>query len=168
MNRIHVVGRKNHGKTTLVVELVEALTARGVRVGTIKHSPHQHEVDTPTKDSHRHRQAGGQPAALITPSLLGLFLSTVDQQDPYALLAPMFNDCDLVIVEGNTDADAPKLEVWRRDVCPTPLAATVPGIKVIVTDDPIDGVPVPCCRRSEISAVVGYVLRLAEIDPRTP
>ena len=56
--RIHVVGRRNHGKTTLLVELVEELCRRGLRVGTLKHSSHTHELDTPGKDSHRHRLAG--------------------------------------------------------------------------------------------------------------
>ena len=58
MNRIHIIGRKNHGKTQLVVELVEEFSLRGLRVGTIKHTHHDHELDTPGKDSHRHRSAG--------------------------------------------------------------------------------------------------------------
>jgi hypothetical protein len=38
MQRIHVIGRKNHGKTQLVVELVAAMSRRGLRVATIKHT----------------------------------------------------------------------------------------------------------------------------------
>ena len=55
--------KNDRGKTTLLIELVEELTRRGVRVGTIKHSSHSHELDTPGKDSFRHRQAGATPAA---------------------------------------------------------------------------------------------------------
>ena len=58
MRRIHVVGRKNSGKTTLVVELVRHFTAAGLRVGTVKHTSHSHELDTPGKDSYQHRHAG--------------------------------------------------------------------------------------------------------------
>jgi hypothetical protein len=32
MKRLHIIGGKNHGKTTLVVELVKELTRRGVSV----------------------------------------------------------------------------------------------------------------------------------------
>ena len=36
VKRIHIIGRKNNGKTTLVTDLVQALGKRGLRVGTIK------------------------------------------------------------------------------------------------------------------------------------
>ncbi len=55
--RIHIVGRKNSGKTTLIVELVSHLTNLDYRVGTIKHTHHHHELDTPGKDSFRHCEA---------------------------------------------------------------------------------------------------------------
>ena len=57
MNRIHIVGRKNHGKTTLIVEVLAEFHRRGIRVGAIKHSAHRRELDPPGKDSYRHREA---------------------------------------------------------------------------------------------------------------
>lgn len=47
MKRIHIVGRRNSGQTTLIVEQVTEFTLRGYCVGTIRHSHHQHELDTP-------------------------------------------------------------------------------------------------------------------------
>ena len=73
MQTIHIVGRQNHGKTTLIVELIEEFRRRGLRVGTFKHSAHAHELDTPGKDSHRHRLAGAEPVAGITAELIGVF-----------------------------------------------------------------------------------------------
>ncbi|MEO2032331.1 MAG: molybdopterin-guanine dinucleotide biosynthesis protein B, partial [Planctomycetaceae bacterium] len=58
--RIHIVGRKNSGKTGLIVELVSFLTDLGYCVGTIKHTHHDHELDTPGKDSYRHCAAGAK------------------------------------------------------------------------------------------------------------
>ena len=52
MKRLHIVGGKNHGKTTLIMELVKELNRRGQTVGTIKHTHHQHELDVPGKDSY--------------------------------------------------------------------------------------------------------------------
>ena len=60
MHRLHIIGGKNHGKTTLIVELVQELTKRNLRVGTIKHTHHRHELDVPGKDSYRHRLAGAE------------------------------------------------------------------------------------------------------------
>ena len=69
MKRLHIVGRKNSGKTTLIVDLVRHLTALGHRVGTIKQTHHQHELDTPGNDSHRHRQAGAAAVGIVSPAL---------------------------------------------------------------------------------------------------
>jgi molybdopterin-guanine dinucleotide biosynthesis protein B len=44
---MHVVGRMNHGKTPLVVVLIQVLTRQGLLIGTIKHAHHRHELDTP-------------------------------------------------------------------------------------------------------------------------
>jgi len=71
--RVHFIGRQNHGKTTLIVDLVAALATRGLRVGTIKHTGHAHAVDVPGKDSDRHRQAGASPAAFVTPRDVAVF-----------------------------------------------------------------------------------------------
>ncbi|MCH7688018.1 MAG: molybdopterin-guanine dinucleotide biosynthesis protein MobB [Planctomycetes bacterium] len=55
MQRMHGICRKNGGKTTLIFERVTAYAQLRYRVGTIKLAHHQHELDTPGKDSHRHR-----------------------------------------------------------------------------------------------------------------
>ncbi|MFN8711022.1 MAG: molybdopterin-guanine dinucleotide biosynthesis protein MobB, partial [Planctomyces sp.] len=41
--RIHIVGRRNSGKTPLVCELDAAQTKRGYREAPIKHTHHNHE-----------------------------------------------------------------------------------------------------------------------------
>ncbi len=140
MRRLHILGRKNHGKTQLVVELVEELTARGLRVATIKHTHHHHELDTPGKDSHRHRAAGAAAVGILSPAMSAAFLPTEKLSvgaDRYAPFAVMFADCDLVIVEGDSQAAAPKIEVWRVELDTEPLATQDKSILVVVTDDPL-------------------------------
>lgn len=135
MNRIHIVGRKNHGKTTLVVDLVREFCRRGIRVGTVKHSRHVHDLDAPGKDSHRHRAAGGQPAAIITGDSVGVFLSR-DGRSEYERLEPLFADCQIVLVEGDIDAPAGvKIEVWRAEKGTACLADERTDIAAIVSDD---------------------------------
>jgi len=53
-----VTGWKNSGKTGLMERLVADITARGLKVATIKHAHHSFDVDQPGKYSHRHREAG--------------------------------------------------------------------------------------------------------------
>jgi molybdopterin-guanine dinucleotide biosynthesis protein MobB len=65
---VSVVGRKNSGKTTLLVALAAELQRRGLRVASIKHSHHDFEVDQPGKDSRRHFHEGGVEAVLVASS----------------------------------------------------------------------------------------------------
>ncbi len=160
MNRIHIVGRKNHGKTTLVVELVQEFCRRGIRVGTIKHSSHRHELDTPGKDSHRHRQAGGQPAAIITGDSVGVFLSR-DGRDEYQRLEPLFADCQIVLVEGGIDATGIKVEVWRAAIGAPCLASQLAEIAAVVSDDQ-PNVAVPVWPRNDVPRVADEIWALAE------
>jgi molybdopterin-guanine dinucleotide biosynthesis protein B len=108
MRRLHIVGGKKQGKTALMERLVGELTRRGLRVGTIKHSSHSHDIDTPGTDSHRHRTAGASPAAFVTPGGVAVYLSGSRSYDQ---IAPLFRDCHLVLVEGDRETDAPKVEV---------------------------------------------------------
>ena len=44
--------------TTLIVALIPRLRARGFTVSTLKHAHHDVDLDTPGKDTWRHREAG--------------------------------------------------------------------------------------------------------------
>lgn len=160
MQRVHIVGRKNHGKTTLVVELVEELTRRGLRVGTVKHTSHVHELDTPGKDSFLHRQAGGSPVAVVTPGLVGVYDVRPDDRPVYERLGPLYADCRLVLVEGDASATGGvKIEVWRSEMGGTPLAAERRDIAAMVTDDATD-LDVPTWTRSDLGRIVAAILEL--------
>jgi len=139
MKRLHVIGGKSHGKTTLVVELIKEFARRGIPVGTIKHTHHHHELDVPGKDSYRHRMAGATAVGILSPSMSAIFLPAGDNNlegcDRYSIFAPMFAQCRLVIVEGDSQATAPKIEVWRSELGTPPLAACDPSINAVVTDD---------------------------------
>jgi len=144
MKRVHVVGRKNHGKTRLVVQLVQHLQARGWCVGTIKHTHHQHELDTPGKDSWQHRQAGANRVGVLSHQLSAVYLPVVgaaDSEDRYQELAPLYAACDLVIVEGNLAATAPQIEVWREALGTEPIYPNAVGVEVVVTESQLTLVP---------------------------
>lgn len=160
MRRVHLIGRRNHGKTTLMVALARELTERGLTVGTIKHSGHDHQLDRPGKDSFRHREAGGSPAAVITPTTTAVYLDR-DVAAPYATLEPLYQGCDLVLVEGDADARAPKVEVWRAAPGSEPMALTRPEVAAVITDDPAE-LPCPRWPRREIPRIADNLLALLD------
>ncbi len=160
MKVIHVVGKKNHGKTTLIKELVAELVARGVRVGAIKFCGHAHELDTPGKDSFLYRQAGAAPVLVVTPELTAVYQPRQAEDDPYRLLPVLFGECELILVEGNTDGPGPKVEVWRQEHGTTPYAMERTDILALVTDDPVEA-PVPVWPRRDIAALATHVATYA-------
>jgi molybdopterin-guanine dinucleotide biosynthesis protein B len=162
MRRIHIVGRKNHGKTTLMVELIEEFARRGLRVGAMKHSAHAHELDRPGKDSYRHRHAGANPAAIVTRDTVCVFRRRDADEDVYARMAPLFADCDFVLVEGDFQQPGPKIEVWRASAGGECLAAEHDTVLAVVSDDRGD-VPVPVWPRHDVPGIAANILGLLRI-----
>lgn len=144
-----------------MTELVPVLCQRGLRVGTVKHSVHEHELDKPGKDSHRHRQAGGDPAGIITTGLAAVFIPLDEKQDGFSKLDPLYQGCDLMLIEGFKSGPYIKLEVFRREAGGEPLAAQDDTIRAVITDDAI-AVAAPLVPRSSVEAVADLVVELLE------
>ena len=167
MQRIHIIGGKNHGKTQLVVELTEEFVSRGLRVGTIKHTHHHHELDIPGKDSHRHREAGSAAVGILSKGMNAIFWpqpeyeSAVNKYEPFDV---MMDDCDVVLVEGDSQANAPKIEVYRMANGNLPIAASDTTIHAVVTDDVLD-IETITWKRSDVKSVVDNVESLLKLKP---
>lgn len=141
MRIVAVVGRKNSGKTTLVVALAREFTRRGKRVMTIKRSSHPTAADTPGTDSWRQFHEGGAERTLLaSPDQRIVFERSPDDTDPEALARRYFTGADLVLVEGFKRAPLPRIEVHRSALELPPLydptAANAHHWLAIVTDDP--------------------------------
>jgi molybdopterin-guanine dinucleotide biosynthesis protein MobB len=165
MRRIHVIGGKNHGKTSLMTELVQALSFSGFRVGTIKHTRHQHELDVPGKDSHRHRVAGASVAGILSRTSSAVFWDVAapvgedSKRGRYEQFEPYFSTCDVVLVEGDVEATAPKIEVWRAAAGGQPYAAADRTVLAVVSDD-APAVACPVWRRDDVAGVAERVLQV--------
>lgn len=147
---ISIVGRKNSGKTTLLVALATELGRRGLRVGSIKHGHPHFEIDRPGSDSYRHLHEGGVGGVLLASSARLAFIEGVDGEvDPRALLSRFFAGCgyDIVLVEGYKRGPFPKIEIYRGSGHEHPLydpgeAEVAASYLAIATDDP--GLSVNC------------------------
>lgn len=162
MRRIHIIGRKNSGKTTLVADLVTEFNSRGLRVGTVKHTHHNHELDTPGKDSHVHREAGSAVVGILTHSMAAVFCPADPDEtisSRYDIFESTFEarNVDIVLVEGDTKTSAPKLEVWQEANQSAPIAPTVENVLAVVTDDAID-LSLPVLSRVNLAAVADFIL----------
>lgn len=129
-----VVGAHESGKTTLMVSLVAALTAAGLRVGTIKQTHHEYETDLPGKDSFRHKAAGAEPAILVAGPRTAVHRRWASGPALDDLIRDELEGCDLVLVEGWKREDRPKIEVARAATGRAPVAAEDPRVIAVVTD----------------------------------
>ena len=128
------VGHSGSGKTTLVEKLLRELSARGLRVATIKHAHHKVVLDTPGKDSWKYKQAGAVMSMLVTSSELQLVADAVEQREPEQLARRFLGEADLVLAEGFSHCTGAKIEVLRRECGTAPRCTVEDGLIAIVTD----------------------------------
>lgn len=136
MNVVGIFGWKNSGKTTLVEKLVCELTARGLRVSTVKHAHHDFDIDHPGKDSHRHRVAGAHEVVVASAHRWALLREHLGAPEPSLddLLAHL-EPCDLVLVEGFKYGRHRKIEVRRINAPGTLMADQDDTIVAVAADD---------------------------------
>ena len=130
------VGHSNSGKTTLIEKLLPELTRRNLRVATIKHAHHKVELDTEGKDSWRYKQAGAVMSMLITTAALQLVADAMQEREPQQLARRFLGEADLVLAEGFSHAQGPKIEVMRRACGKPPRCTVEDGLIAMVSDCP--------------------------------
>ena len=125
-----IVGHQGSGKTTLIERLIRVMRERGGSVSTVKHTHHhQFELDTPGKDSYRHRQAGA--AEVIVASDTGWArIAASPEPAPLQMLLGQLRPVDLVLVEGFKQLEwLRRVEVYRG--AGRPLALEDAGIAAV-------------------------------------
>ncbi len=160
MQPIHIMGHAGCGKTTLIVALIEALVKKNIKVGTLKHSSHAHELDKPGKDSYQHRIAGAKPVAMVTEQLSAIYLPREPETSPENLLKTYFNNVEIVLIEGWISGPYTKIELWRKEIGKPPLYPQIKGVKAIVTDDKIDSSGLPLFSRSNLDELINFIIDL--------
>lgn len=146
---LSVIGRKNAGKTTLLVALTSELQRRGHRVMTIKHGAHTFNIDPASTDTYRHYHEGhSERVAMVAPDKFALVMRWSDELSAEDIASRYMGDADIVLCEGFKRSALPKIEIHRREAHPAPLlggseveAATYRAF--VSDDDSVEpGVPV--------------------------
>ncbi|WP_431224435.1 molybdopterin-guanine dinucleotide biosynthesis protein MobB [Serratia sp. L9] len=125
------------GKTTLLKQLIPRLKQHQVRVGLIKHTHHDMDVDTPGKDSYELRKAGADQTLVASDNRWALMTETPEQQ-PLDLqyLASRFDHdkVDLILVEGFKHEQISKIVLYREEVG-KPLADMLDQYVIAIASD---------------------------------
>jgi len=157
MEILGIVGRQNSGKTTLITQLIPALKALGLRVSTVKHSHHGFEIDTPGKDTFRHRESGAEEVMFASNQRWVLMREIGEGAEPPLenLIAHM-TPVELVLVEGFKTLPLPKIEV-RAPENTEPTLQSGGEYVVAVVGDQSPEISVPTFGRDDIDPISAFI-----------
>jgi molybdopterin-guanine dinucleotide biosynthesis adapter protein len=154
-----IIGHQGSGKTTLIERLIRTMRERGRTVSTIKHTHHHHiELDTPGKDSHRHRLAGASEVIVASNQGWARIAASAEPASLPILLGQL-RPVDLVLVEGFKQLEwLRRVEVFRG--VGAPLALEDPGIAAVAVPAGVaaagySGIKLPL---DDIAAVLDFIL----------
>jgi len=155
-----LTGWSGSGKTSLMVRLIPALTARGLRVSTVKHAHKGFDIDHPGKDSHNHRMAGATEVLVSSPRRWALMHELRDAEPELTLdqLIGKIAPVDLLLIEGFKRDRHEKIEVWRADVDKPLIAPDDPTIVAVASDSAVPGCPVPLLDLNDADAVAAFIV----------
>ncbi len=151
-----ICGYSGSGKTTLIKNIVKILSVKGYKIGTIKHTHHEFEIDKPGKDSYEHFHAGAFTSMIISEKKMGLVKRNVEMS-PVKLVEKYFYDCDLVIVEGFKDYEnLPKLEIHRKETGKKTIYPRLTNCLGIITDEKLD-IPILQLNINDLDSIVKFI-----------
>jgi molybdopterin-guanine dinucleotide biosynthesis protein B len=162
MRIIGLAGWSGSGKTTVITKLIPRLTARGLRVSTLKHAHHGFDLDQPGKDSFMHRTAGATEVIVSSARRFAVLHELRDEPewDLRALVAKM-SPVDLVLVEGFKRDAFPKIEIHRAANGKPLIHPDDPHIVAIAADTALPQAKVPVIGLDDVDAIADLVLAKA-------
>ena len=126
------------GKTTLLERLIPLLGQRGLRLGVLKHTHHDFDMDQPGKDSYRLRKAGARQVMAASSRRHARIVETPDGEPPFSALLAGFDwaQLDLLLIEGFKHEHFPKIELHRSAIGRPLLFPEDGEVMALVSDSP--------------------------------
>lgn len=159
MKAIAIAGYSGSGKTTLIEKVIPCLVMEGYTVSLIKHAHHEFDIDTPGKDSHRHRVAGATEVLVSSSSRWAMMHELREQPEPSLdEQLQLFAPCDVVIVEGWKHHAIPKIEVHRK-LADKPLLFPDDPLVVAVASDETLATSLPQFGLEDAEVVATFIIK---------
>lgn len=110
---ISVVGKKDTGKTSLTVKIIEELKKRNFKVASIKHSHHMLEMDREHTDTWKHKEAGSKTVVGIGKRTFFNIAKDL-QLDRLLFLIKLIDEPDFVVIEGFKNYNYAKISTSKE------------------------------------------------------
>jgi molybdopterin-guanine dinucleotide biosynthesis protein B len=151
---VSIVGKSSTGKTTFLEKLLRELTGRGYKIATIKHSHHSIDFDDPKKDSYRHSKAGAAITMVSSTTSFQIIKQLPREFTIDELARNLSEEYDLVMTEGFSRGNAPKVEIHRKEA--GPLLEVASNLFTVVTDEELD-VDIPQFGLEDVKGVADLI-----------
>lgn len=113
---ICIVGKSKSEKTKLMEELIKILKTKGIRVGALKYHKHgDFEIDIEGKDTWKYARAGADTVAISSFSKFTVIKKIEEEMGIDEICEKYFKDCDLVLADGFTLSDKPRIIVAKKE-----------------------------------------------------
>lgn len=154
------------GKTTLLKQLIPLLRERGLCIGLIKHTHHDFDLDIPGKDSYELRKAGAAQVLVASHRRWALITEPDQIQEPRLQTMLEHLDqvsLDLILVEGFTNEQFPKIELYRSALGRPVRYSEDPDVIAVATDKDLPvATELPQLDINDIAAISEFVLGWTE------
>ncbi|ANE75409.1 molybdopterin-guanine dinucleotide biosynthesis protein MobB [Dickeya solani] len=154
-----IAAHSGTGKTTLLKQLIPLLSAMEIRVGIIKHTHHDMDVDKPGKDSYELRKAGADQTLVASNTRWALMTETPEQQEPnlHFLASRMDSSTlDLILVEGFKHEPVDKILLYRHDSGRDAAALVDADTLAVATDTPLT-LALPCLDLNQPAQIAAFI-----------
>lgn len=149
-----ICGEKNSGKTTIIERIIPLLNKKGIRTSVIKHDAHNFIADTPGTDSYRAFNAGAQEVVVFDNEK---FMLTSKKITNEKFLINLFQDTDLIILEGFKKSEYPKIQI----VSNSSSCDLQNNVIAIICDEKVS-MDIPVIRREDIKEIAKLVLNYVD------
>lgn len=113
---ICIVGTSKRGKTRLMEELIKYLKDLGLKVGALKYHKHgDFEMDIEGKDTCKYAKAGADTVAITSSLKFAVIKYENVITDIDEICRTYFNDTDVVLADGFTQSDKPRVIVVENE-----------------------------------------------------
>ncbi|MCX8022407.1 MAG: molybdopterin-guanine dinucleotide biosynthesis protein B [Syntrophorhabdaceae bacterium] len=154
---VSFVGSSKSGKTTLIERLIPVLSSQGIKIGTIKHHPHDFEIDIPGKDTHRHKKAGAKISIISSPKKIAIVKEVNKDLSALEIVDRFMDGMDLIILEGFKKEPIPKIEVYQVRPEGRPVCIEDPNLIAVVADMAYNA-HVPVFHRDDIKGIASFIV----------
>lgn len=157
---VSFVGPSGSGKTTLIERVIRDLSGKGFSVAAVKHAHHGFDLDQPGKDSFRFKQAGALSVGVVSRDRWAIIADEpeIDLTD----LLVKFPPCDLVIIEGGSRLDIPKIEIIPLFTSQISKSSLQNLIALVGKD--LYHKSLPCFDRDNISGIAVFLINRLTVD----